>query len=74
MTYNWRELLYPAEWGFRFIIVAQLVALISFFSGTDYVLFYYLMWSGCTVCFLLQLRIAILFIQGRIPATWLSNA
>ena len=69
MTYNWRELLYPAEWGFRFIFIALLVALISFFSSTDYVLFYYLMWSGCAICLLLQLRITVFVIMGKIQPT-----
>ena len=67
MTYSWRELLYPAEWGFRFTILALLVAIINSLSITDYAPFYYMLWTGMLVCFLLQARITILFAMGKIP-------
>ncbi|MDE4908968.1 hypothetical protein L0665_10150 [Methanogenium marinum] len=69
MTYDWRELLYPAEWGFRFFIASMLVALVSHFATMEFVLLFYLMTAGCAFCFLLQLRIAILSILGRIPTS-----
>ena len=74
MTNTWRELLYPAEWGFRFAITALLVAIINSLSSIDYALLYYALWIGMAICFLLQLRITILFILGKIPAQGLSNA
>ena len=69
MTYNWRELLYPAEWGFRFFFASMLVALVSHFATMEFVLLFYLMVAGCGVCLLLQLRIAILSILGKIPTS-----
>ncbi len=69
MTYAWRELLYPAEWGFRFAITALLVAIINSLSSIDYAPLYYVLWIGMAICFLLQLQIAILSILGRIPTS-----
>ena len=74
MTNTWRELLYPAEWGFRFFFAAVLVALVFRFSTTESVFAFWVMGAGCAVCFLLQMRITILFILGKIPAPGLSNA
>ena len=66
MTYAWRELLYPAEWGFRFTILALLVAIINSLTATDYTLVYYTLWIGLLICFLLQARITIRFAMGKI--------
>ncbi|WAI00551.1 hypothetical protein [Methanogenium organophilum] len=74
MTNTWRELLYPAEWGFRFAITALLVAIINSLSSIDYALLYYALWIGMAICFLLQLRITILALLGKIPTPGLSNA
>lgn len=74
MTNTWRDFLYPAEWGFRFFIASMLVALISRLATLEFVLLYYLMVAGCAVCLLLQLRITVLFILGKIPAPGISNA
>ncbi|MDE4907162.1 hypothetical protein L0665_00775 [Methanogenium marinum] len=74
MTNTWRELLYPAEWGFRFFFVAALVALVFRFSTTESVFAFWAMVAGCAVCFLVQVRITILFIRGKIPAPGLSKA
>lgn len=65
MTYNWRELFYPAEWAFRFFIALMLVAIINSLSTTDYTLLYYALWTGLGICFLLQARITIRFITGK---------
>ena len=66
MTTTWRDLLYPAEWGFRFFIAAMLVALFSQFATMGFVLFFYLMIIGCAVCLILQLRILILVMTRKI--------
>ncbi|WAI01356.1 hypothetical protein [Methanogenium organophilum] len=73
MTYNWRELLYPAEWGFRFFITSMLVALVFRFSTTESVFAFWALAAGCGICFLMQVRITILFILGKIPAPGLSS-
>lgn len=76
MTNTWHELLYPAEWGFRFFFAAVLVALVFRFSTIESVVLFWVMVAGCAVSFLLQVRIAILVVLGRItvPGTqWVEG-
>ncbi|MDE4908169.1 hypothetical protein L0665_06045 [Methanogenium marinum] len=66
MTETWRELLYPAEWGFRFIIAALLIALVFRFSSVEAVVGFWILIAGCAVCLLLQVRVTILAMWGKI--------
>ena len=67
MIPNLREICYPAEWAFRFIIAALLIAIINSLSSTDYTIIYYLLWAGAAFCFILYLRNTILSLLGKYP-------
>jgi len=66
-SHNWRVLLYPSEWGFRFFITATLVWLVGreWHEPLAMVIFYALT-VGVLGALVMQLRVLVGFIQrGR---------
>lgn len=63
-SHNWRDLLYPAEWGFRFFITTALVWLIGWqwHEPVAMAIFYALV-VGVVLAFALQLHVLIAYIR-----------
>ena len=65
MTYHMPDLLYPAEWGFRFFITAQIIFLAFGLSSLPALAAYVLLSLGVVVALVYQIRTLIRVARGR---------
>ncbi|KAF5067473.1 hypothetical protein DSECCO2_252840 [anaerobic digester metagenome] len=65
-SYNWRDLLYPGEWGFKFFFAATLVWLIGrqWHEPVAMVIFYMLL-VVTLATLLMQMQVLVGFIRER---------
>ncbi|KAF5072915.1 hypothetical protein DSECCO2_196980 [anaerobic digester metagenome] len=65
-SHNWRDLLYPGEWGFRFFITAALIWLVGreWHEPLAMVLFY-ILWVATLGTLIMQMQVLVRFIRRR---------